>query len=150
MSENRKKILQMLADGKINVDEAQRLLALVNSETEGENRTGSVGQKTKSAPRYMHVIVEPKPGVSRENGKHDHHGKVNVRVPFGLIRAGIKLATLIPSDAAEHVDKAFKEKGFSFNIRRLKEEDLEELVTALQDSEINVDTEYELIRINAE
>ena len=150
MSESHKKILQMLADGKISVDEAQRLLALVNSETEGENRTGNMGQKTRSSPRYMHIIVEPKPGVSRKDVKHDLHGKVNVRVPFGLIRAGIKLATLIPSEAAEHVDKAFKEKGFSFDIRRIKEEDLEELVTALQDSEINVDTEYELIRINAD
>ena len=150
MSENQKKILQMLADGKLNIDEAQRLLALVNSEGDRGQGTGNTGQKVKSTARYMHVIVEPKPGVPRRNEKHDFHGKVNVRVPLGLIRAGMKLATLIPSEAAEHVDKAFKEKGFSFNIKRLKEEDLEELITALQDSEINVDTEYELIKVNAE
>jgi hypothetical protein len=150
MSENQKKILQMLADGKINVEEAQRLLVLVKSGVEKENSLGDAGQKTKSIPRYMHVIVEPKPGVSRRDGRHDFQGKVNVRVPLGLIRAGMKLATLIPSGTAEHVDRAFKEKGFSFDIGRLKEGDLEELVEALQDSEINVDTEYESIRINAE
>src|SRR4030042_3262482 len=148
MSENQKKILQMLADRKLNVDEAQRLLALVNSEGDREQETGNNSRKAKSTARYMHVIVEPKPGAPRRNERHEFHGKVNVRVPLGLIRAGMKLATLIPSEAAEHVDKAFKEKGFSFNIKRLKEEDLEELITALQDSEINVDTEYELIKVN--
>jgi hypothetical protein len=150
MSENQKKILQMLSDGKLNVDEAQRLLALVNSEGDRAQVAKNTSQKIKSNARYMHVIVDPKPDAPPRNNKHDFHGKVNVRVPLGLIRAGMKLATLIPSEAAEHVDKAFKEKGFSFNIKRLKEEDLEELITALQESEVNIDTEYEVIRVNAE
>lgn len=149
MNENQKQVLQMLADGKINVEEAQRLLDLVKSES-ARNETGSGGEKGASDPRFIHVVVEPKEGVSHEGFRHKHHGKVNVRVPLGLIRAGIKLATLIPSEAAEHVDKAFKEKGFSFDVRRIKEEDLEIMIEALKESAINVDTEYESVRINAE
>jgi hypothetical protein len=150
MNGNEKKILQMLADGKINVEEAQRLLVLMKSGSEIEGDTADAGQKAKSNPRFMHVVVEPKEGLIRENGKLRHHGKVNVRVPLGLIRAGIKLATLIPPDAAEHVDNAFKEKGFSFDVRRLKEEDLAAMVDALQESEINVETDFETVKINAE
>ena len=149
MSENQKKILQMLAEGKISVDEAQRLLALIGAEGEKENGSGNITHKSISAPRYMHVIVEPKLGAGRVEGR-DFHGKVNVRVPFGLIRAGMKFATLIPPDAAEHVDKAFKEKGLNFDIRKLKDEDLEELISALHDSEVNVDSEHETIRVYAE
>jgi len=149
MSENKKKILQMLADGKINVDEAERLLALMGLEGDRETGNGSADGR-KSTPRYMHVIVDPKSNQPRGGDPKDFHGRVNIRVPFGLIRAGIKLATLIPSDAAEHVDKAFKEKGFNFDIRRIKEEDLEELVTALHDSEINVESDYETVRVYAE
>ena len=149
MNDSQKQILQMLADGKINVEEAQRLLDLVKTGSQKEGELGNVGQKT-SNPRFMHVVVEPKEGVTRENGGHKHHGKVNVRVPLALIRAGIKLATLIPSDAAEHVDKVFKEKGFAFDIKHLKEEDLEGMIEALRESEINVETEYESVRINAE
>ncbi len=148
MGENQKKILQILAEGKISVEEAQRLLELVNEGSDREKRPGNTAGKSRSNARFLHVIVEPKPGMHKDEG-HDH-GKVNVRVPLGLIRAGIKLATLIPSDATEHIDKAFKEKGFNFDIRRLKEEDLEELITALSDSEINVETEYETIKVNAE
>ena len=150
MSENQKKVLQMLADGKINTDEAQRLLTLVSSQGEGENRAGNTGPKAKSLPRYIHVIVEPRPGVSHSAEENHSHSKVNIRVPLSLIRAGIKFATLMPSEAADHMDKAFKEKGFSFDIKKLKEEDLQELITALEDSEINVDNERELIRIYSE
>lgn len=148
MDENEKKILQMLSEGKIDVEEAHRLLELMKSGGIQENNPGNAGQKAKSAPRFMHVIVEPKPGVSHREGRH--HRKVNIRVPLGLIRAGIKLATLIPSDAVDHVDKAIKEKGFSFDIKRLKEEDLEQMIGALQESEIDVDTEFELVKITAE
>ena len=154
MGENQKKILQMLADGKISIDEAQRLLELVDSNSGGKAE-GNAGRETKALPRYMHVIVEPKPGTSGDYERHgchgpDFHGKVNIRVPFNLIRAGMKFATLMPSDTADHIDRAFKEKGLSFNIKKLKEEDMDELMAALQDSEINVDSDRELIRIYSE
>ncbi len=150
MSEQQKKILQMLADGRINVDEAQRLLTLVGPHGEDESRPGNTGQKTMTLPRYIRVIVEPKPGVTRDNCGPHAHSKVNIRVPLSLIRAGMKFATLMPSETAEHVDKALKEKGLSFDIKKLKEEDLQELISALEDSEINVDSDHEVIRIYSE
>jgi hypothetical protein len=148
MSENQKKVLQMLAEGKISIDEAQKLLALVGSEKENMNNQSDTG--TKSSPRFLHVIVEPKDNVPGGNDKHHGKHKVNIKVPFGLIRAGVKLATLIPGDTAEHMDKAFKEKGFNFDVRRLKDDDLEEMLSALQENEIDIDSEYERVRLYAE
>ena len=148
MGESQKKILQMLAEGKINVDEAERLMQLIDKDAEREKR--SAGIKWGGAmPRYMRIVVEPKPGVN-EGGAGTKKERVNVRVPFNLIRAGMKLVSLIPSDAAQEVDKAFKEKGFSFDVRKLKEEDLEQLVTALQESEIDVETDSETVKVYAE
>lgn len=148
MSESQKKILQMLAEGKLNVDEAERLMKLMDDDTEKE--AGVAGKKWGGTmPRYMRVVVEPKPGAEK-NGGDSNKERVNVRVPFNLIRAGMKLVSLIPSDAADEVDKAFKEKGFSFDVRKLKEEDLEQLVTALQESEIDVETDTETIKVYAE
>ena len=132
MSENRKKILQMLAEGKISVSEAERLLSLItsaNNRNESNNSTSA-----KASPRYLYVVVEPKPGASPEH----RHGKVNVRVPFGLIRAGMKLATLIPPEAADKVNDAMKDKGMSFDMRHLKPEDIEDLIGALSDLEVDV------------
>jgi hypothetical protein len=151
VGESNKKILQMLADGKINVDEAERLMKLVDNDSDRESNRGGQNWGMKVMPRYMHVIVEPKTGAGGwDNEKDARRDKVNVRVPFNLIRAGMKLMTLIPSDAADQVDKAFKEKGFSFDVRRVKEEDLEQLVTALQESHIDVETDAETIKIYAE
>jgi hypothetical protein len=150
MSENQKKILQMLSEGKINVNEAQRLLEAMGPDKNGD--TGEEdGNRTKSRPRFMRVIVEPKPGAEDRDFCHGvNKHKVNIRVPVSLIRAGMKLATLIPHDAAEHIDRAFKEKGFSFDIRKIKDEDLEEMLTALQESVIDIDAENEIVKIYAE
>ena len=144
MSENQKKILQMLAEGKISVNEAQQLLSLITPSD--NNRSESNKTATKSTPRYLYVVVEPKPNASPEH----RHGRVNVRVPFGLIRAGMKLATLIPPEAADKVNNAMKEKGMDFDMRHLKPEDIEELIFALHDSEINVDTDDETVKVYAE
>jgi SHOCT-like domain len=145
MSENQKKILQMLAEGKISVSEAERLLSLITSA--GNNRGDPNNVTTgKTSPRFLHVVVEPKPGASPEH----RHGKVNVRVPFGLIRAGMKLATLIPPEAADKVNDAMKDKGMSFDMRHLKPEDIEDLISALHDSEVNIDSDDETVRVYAE
>lgn len=150
MSENQNKVLQMLADGKINVEEAQSLLSLINDPDSRENTTASGTQGRKKLPRYIHVIVEPQKNISGNEGSHDRHSKVNIRVPLSLIRAGMKFASLMPSETAEHVDRAFKEKGLSFDIKHLKEEDLQEIISALEESVINIDNEKELIRIYSE
>lgn len=145
MSENQKKILQMLAEGKISVSEAERLLSLITSASNNRNESNN-STTAKTSPRYLYVVVEPKPGAAPEH----RHGKVNVRVPFGLIRAGMKLATLIPPEAADKVNDAMKDKGMSFDMRHLKPEDIEELISALHDSEVNVDTDDETVRVYAE
>jgi hypothetical protein len=151
MSENQKKILQMLAEGKIKVDEAHKLLSLVDSRDDTEDMNSKSETGTKTSPRFLHIIVEPKTTVGADGNKNQQgKHKVNIRVPFGLIRAGVKLATLMPSETAEHMDKAFKEKGFNFDIRRLKEADLEDMLSALRDNEIDVDSENERVRLYAE
>lgn len=144
MSENQKKILEMLATGKINVEEAQKLLSLIG--TNNDRSSDSFSASSRLSPKYLHVVVEPKPGATPEH----RHGKVNVRVPFGLIKAGMKLATLIPPEAADKVNEAMREKGMSFDMRNLKNEDIEELISALHDSEVNVDTDDETVKVYAE
>jgi hypothetical protein len=164
MSENKKKILQMLSEGKISVDEALRLLSLTGADNTSRNTTDSA--TPKSSAKYLYVVIDPKPGVYNHGtssippvppipgvpdyNHRDWHGKVNVRVPLSLIRAGMKLATLIPPEAADKVNDAFKEKGINWDLRHFKDEDIEELVSALQDNEINIQSDGETVRVYAE
>ena len=64
--------------------------------------------------------------------------RVNIRVPMALIRAGVKLSALIPSDAANGMSEALREKGIDMDVRNLKTESVDELVDALHDLEVDV------------
>jgi hypothetical protein len=152
MSDNQKRILQMLAEGKISVDEASRLLSLVDQ----EQRAGEGGGQKPgvSSAKYLYVRVEPKPGSYNpgENAGRPwkEPGRVNVRIPIGLIRAGIKLRGLIPPQVADDISQAMHEKGVNFDIRDLKDENIEELIKALGETEISVDSDQAEVRIHAE
>ena len=130
MSDSQKRILDLLAEKKISVDEAQRLLSL--TETDKDTGTGgpeeSAGPKGK--PRYFRVQVQPEEGSGKES--------VNVRIPMALIRAGIKLTSLIPPEARDKVNGALREKGIDFDVRNVKTEDIEGLVETLSDLEVDV------------
>src|SRR5690348_4441143 len=100
MNDNRREILEMLATGKITAGEAERLIAaLEKGTTPGSIAAGSESGR-KAQPRYLRVLVE--------SDEDDQNGpvKVNVRVPMQLLRAGVKLASLIPTQARDHVNDA--------------------------------------------
>jgi hypothetical protein len=145
MIDNQKRVLQMLAEGKISVEEAARLLSLIGIENESTANKNLFGAEHKPSPKYLYVRVEPKEGYHSTE-----HGRVNIRIPVGLIRAGMKLKALIPPQVADDVNRAMKEKGLSFDIRDIKDEYLEELIDALGNTEINVDSQEAEVRIHAE
>lgn len=146
MSENQRKILEMLADKKISVDEAQRLLSLVDPERGIE--TGTVGTKEsgKRLPKYLRVVVQPDP----ESGNEAKAEKVNIRVPVALIRAGIKLTSLIPPGAVNKANEAMREKGIDFDLNKIKPEDLEQVIDALSDLEVDVQDGKAKVRVYME
>ena len=146
MSDNRKKILEMLAEQKISVEEAERLLALAGADEETEEKPHSAAPDVKLPYNYLRVVVQPGPESREGNGVE----KVNVRVPMKLIRAGMKLTALIPPQAADKMHDAMHEKGIDFDIRNLKPADIEELIDALGDLEVNVNDGKETVRVYVE
>ncbi len=136
MTENQKKILEMLSQNKISTEDAYQLLNLVESGESRQESTAKAEAEAKAKPKYLRVTVLPSPG-SEHSSDFD---RVNVRVPLSLIRAGIKLTSLIPSDAMDKVNEALTDKGINFDVRNVKPEDIEELIGALADMEVDVIT----------
>ena len=59
MNEHRRRILDMLAEGKINADEAERLIAALEKSPSPElSATAGRGN-----PRYLRVVVDADEGV---------------------------------------------------------------------------------------
>jgi hypothetical protein len=126
MNEERKKVLEMLQQGKLTVDEAEKLLAALDS-PEG-TKPGS----ERPACKYLKVIVEPGP----QSGDRD---RVNIRVPMKLIRAGLKWAAFVPKHAHSSINQALREKGIEMDLTQITQQDIEELVTQLNDLTVEVE-----------
>ena len=126
MNEERRRILNMLATGKITAAEAEELLDAAQPAA-----AESGGAPTSAEPKYLRVLVEGHDG--------EHGGKVNVRVPFKLIRAGVRLAALLPAAAYGPVNRALKENGVDIDVSKVKPQDLEELVQHLSELSVDVD-----------
>ena len=146
MTENRRQILDMLAEGKITVDEAERLLGLVEAPSGGGSGSTEAGEIRKPAPRYLRVVVEPGPEGSEEHGPE----RVNVRIPMAMLRAGVKLAALIPTHAMDRVNEKLQQKGIGVDLSSLKAEGLEQMLEAMADMEIDVQDGKQQVRVYLE
>src|SRR5258708_2658150 len=91
MNENRRKILEMLSHGQITPDEAERLIAALEQEPPAS------GSHPKVKVKYLRVVVAA-------DEKNDGSTTVNIRVPMQLLRAGVKLTSLIPPEAHDRVN----------------------------------------------
>ena len=139
MNENRRQILEMLASGKITADQAERLIAALEtgaaqsgSPVPGSNTAGSV----KTRAKYLRVLVEADEATTGKKGPTS----VNVRVPMQLLRAGVRLASLIPVQAHNHFDQAMSRHGVPLTLSQIKPENLEELIDHLEDLTVDVDS----------
>ena len=128
MTEERSRILGLLAEGKISATEAERLLDAVepgSGTTEAADKPGD----PLPLPKFLYVKVLSTDGDN-----------VDVRVPLSLVRAGLKLTSLIPPQAMDQLDESMSEHGMSIDFQNLKPEDIEELTESLREMEVNVDS----------
>jgi len=141
MSENRRQILDMLAQGKITADQAERLLAALEREPASAGSAGEARRNDKI--KYLRVVVDAHDDV-------DGPTKVNVRVPMQLLRAGVKLTSIIPPRARTEVNEALRKEGIDVDIGKLTPESLEDIVEQLRDLQVDVDHERAKVRIFCE
>ncbi len=124
-NESQKKILEMLAEDKITVDEATALLSkLQEPESAPEDDTyAETGEVKRKTPKYLRVLVDSASG-----------DKVNVRVPLSLIKTGIKLSALVPGNAVDQMS------SHGFDLSQLSKLDGDELIEALRDMQVDVNS----------
>jgi hypothetical protein len=127
MSVERRKVLELLAAGKITAEEAEKLLSkldsLSNSEPKEQSKPSDSAEPTNKPLRYLRVEVE-KPG-GNEN--------VNVRIPLSFLRAGSGLHVLLPQRVQE------KLAATGIDVSSLSRLRGQELQNALQQLDIHVD-----------
>jgi len=135
MSAETKQVLEMLKEGKITTEDAEKLLDKLSGTPAGPAASAAGGSvadaqpgtnppRGPDKPRYLRVQIE-RPG--REN--------VNMRVPLSLARAGISWMALIPP----RVNERLAEQGIDLSgLGELKGNDIRE---ALENMHIDVNRE---------
>ena len=135
MNEHRRQILQMLSEGKISADEAERLISAMEAPPAFSTFYDTASATpARPRPKYLRVVVD-----SEDDGRHDGPTKVNVRVPMQLLRAGVRLAGLIPAPALRRANDAMQERGVPIDLSQIKPENLEVLIEQLNDLAVDVD-----------
>lgn len=138
MSDERKQILEMLGQGKINVEEAERLLDALNETNPVAIEAADTNGKK---PKYLHVKVVGEPGSG------SRHNNVDVKVPLALLKAGMKLGALMPEKARARFNSHMAEKGIDFDFKNMDSEKIDGFVQALKDNPIEVESDNESVKI---
>ena len=140
MNEQRKDIVAMLAEGKITAEEAERLITAV----EGDQPlpASSPGARPKGKAKYLRLMVH-----YADDGEP---GRINVRVPLQLLRAGVQLTALIPPIAIDRANAQMQKAGVPFDLGQLKPEQLEALVDHLDELTVEVDGPDGQVRVFCE
>jgi hypothetical protein len=135
MSGEKSRILKMVADRVISINEAEELLDALSSN--GGNGPSPANERPKAAttgtvpknPKFMYIKVT---GEECDN--------VDVRVPLGLLRAGMRFTSLIPPHAISKINGSLQEKGIPFDFNSLKPDDIDELIKNLAEMEVKVNS----------
>ena len=138
MSEERTRILGLLADGKITAAEAERLLDAVGGPSSAPEAPAAPAAPVPprapgQAPKFMYVKV-----ISADGDN------VDVKVPLALVRSGLKLTSLIPPQVMGQISDSMADSDVPFDLGsldlgNLKPEETEELIEGLAELEVNVD-----------
>jgi len=139
MNEQRKDILDMLVEGKVTAAEAEQLIAALERD---QPSATSLDIRPKSRKKYLRMVVE-----TTDNGEPGH---MNIRVPLQLLRAGVRLAALVPPQALERANAALAKSGVPFDLTQLKPDQLEEFVDQLDEVSLDIDQPDTKMRIFSE
>lgn len=141
MNEDRRQILEMLANGQISTDEAERLLAALGQATASGHGTDE--SKSASDPDFFRVVIDAE-------DEKEGPVKVNVRIPIKLIRAGVRLTSVIPQSARGHLDAAMDEHGVDFDLSKINPENVDEIIQQLREFTVDVDSNNAKVRVYCE
>ncbi|RBQ16756.1 hypothetical protein DP939_29260 [Spongiactinospora rosea] len=140
MSEQRKDILDMPAEGKITATEAERLITALDR-GRPPVAAGPV-VRPKGRAKYLRVVME-----FLEDGDA---GRLNMRIPLQLLRAGVQLAALVPPQALARANAELNRSGVPLDLTQLKPEHLEALVEHLDEAIVELEQSDGHLRVFCE
>jgi hypothetical protein len=142
VSDETRRVLELLSQGRVTVDEADQLLHHLADQRAAI--TASAGEpRPGGKPRFIRIQVR-KPGKDGREVKD-----VSIRVPMAVVRGGMRLSTMIPG-LHERANARFRERGIDFDFSKLDPASVESMLGEMGEINIDIAGSGEQIRITAE
>ena len=137
MSDETRRVLEMLSEGKVTVLEAEQLLQAVHG------AAGAAPDGKKPEPRYIRIqVTQP----DREGKKAE---TVNIRVPLTVVRGGLRLGAFIPGMLGQ--SKIRLRDGGEIDLLKMDPAHFEAMLKDLGEVSVHVDDEEgKQVRIRCE
>jgi len=145
MTDHRRRILDMLAAGKISADEAEQLLNALPSDNRAE--AGQAPDAREGGAKFFRIEVR-KPARDGQREK-----KVDIRVPVAVVRSGLKLGSLFRGfkddrwTAGGKLGDRLRAHGLDIDWEHLDMAQLETLLGEVGDVSIDVDDGRATVRV---
>lgn len=146
MSDESRRVLDLLAQQKISVDDAHRLLMAINeanARPAAATADAANGPADKSAPKYVRINVHK----TREGGERDRD--VNIRVPVSFLRSGMRLGAIVPG-LGDHITAKARERGVDLDLSKFDAARIDTMLRDLGEMTIDVDGGRKQVRIFCE
>ena len=172
MSDEQRRVLDLLAQGKITVEGADQLLRALGAPARSGESSGAGDARRDDAGPTLHdkrswrgmfgfgaVRVPPtepngarylKIEVHKPAAEGREEKNVNIRVPIALVRGGMRLGTIIGFYADDKVQQKLRERGFDLDLSKIDKADIDNLLNNLGEMTLNVDKGKSQVRISCE
>ena len=152
MSDETRRVLDLLAQGKITVDEADRLIKAVSADGPAETATADAATDGRPRVRWFRINIR-KPAKDQTHRPKD----VNIRVPIAVVKGGMRLGAIIATFAGEKAAQRMKDRGLDLDLStingdlsRMNGAEFETFLKSLDDMNIEVDDGKSQVRITCE
>jgi hypothetical protein len=151
-TDDTRRILDMLAQGKVTVDEADRLIKAVGADRPAEAAAADTPTDGRQRPRWFRINIH-KPAKDETHRPKD----VNIRVPIAVVKGGMRLGAIIGTFAGEKAAQRMKARGLDIDLSaingdlsRMNGPEFDAFLKTLDDMNIEIDDGKSQVRITAE
>jgi hypothetical protein len=148
MNDEKRRILELLAQGKITVDQADELMRAVDARRP-DAASASTGEP--SPPRWVRIQVQKQAKEGRDPNE------VNIRVPIAVVKGGMRLGAIIATFAGEKAAQRMKERGIDLDLSKINGDfskmngaEFDAFMKSIDDVNIEVDDGKSQVRITCE
>lgn len=142
MSDETRRILDLLASGKISPGEAEQLLKAAARESAADAPPAEP-QAAGAEPKFLRIEVHKSARDWRPEKT------VNIRVPISMVRGGMRLGAIIPGTSTR-IQEALRDKGLDLDWSKLDRADLAAVLKNVGELTMDVDDGRARVKITAE